>query len=196
NSSRGEVFDRRQLALALREKRILGAVLDVWEGEPEIDYSLLELADIGTPHVAGTTLDGKIKAVTLIREHLCEFLKITAPLDTANFYPATKRIRPTAGAAPQELLAAALRAAYDIEKDDAALRALAALEEGGRGKSFEQLRTKHFLRPEFPHFMIELDDAQRGLADMFTSVGFNIKGTSKKPADKARRSEKSGVYTW
>jgi erythronate-4-phosphate dehydrogenase len=155
NASRGEVCDRLELARALREKRILGAVLDVWESEPEIDYPLLELADIGTPHVAGTTLDGKIKAVTMIRERLCEFLGVSRPLDTAPFYPETRRIRLRGGGTAQEAVAEAVRAVYDIEADDAGLRALALLEKDGRGKSFEQLRTRHALRPEFPHFVVE-----------------------------------------
>ena len=174
NSSRGEVVDNAALARALRERSILGAVLDVWEDEPEIDYDLLALADIGTPHVAGTTLDGKIKAVTLMRERLCEFLRLDRPLDTTNFYPETQRIYLETENSPQQMIAAAVRAVYDIEKDDAELRTLAAMAEDERGKNFEQLRTGHFLRPECHHYMIELDSSQRELADMFVGIGFKL----------------------
>ena len=173
NASRGEVFDGRALSTALREKRILGAILDVWEGEPEIDYSLLDLVDIGTPHIAGSTLDGKIRAVTSIREQLCEFLEIASPLNSDGFYPPVRRIRPQTECAPWKTISDVLSKAYDIEKDDEDLRKLASLPEIFRGKSYEQLRAARFLRQEFPHYTVELDEPGRGLADIFTGIGFN-----------------------
>ena len=173
NTSRGEVFDGDALSAALREKRILGAVLDVWEGEPEIDCSLLELADIGTPHIAGSTLDGKIRAVTLIRDRLCEFFGIASTLNTDGFYPPARRIRPPSNGSPRETISHVLRETYDIAKDDAALRETAALPENLRGKSFERLRATRFLRQEFPHYTVELDESNSGLTDIFTGIGFN-----------------------
>jgi erythronate-4-phosphate dehydrogenase len=59
NSSRGEVVDNTALASVLKRKRITGAVLDVWEDEPDIHRELLSLADITTPHIAGYSRDGK-----------------------------------------------------------------------------------------------------------------------------------------
>lgn len=172
NASRGGIFDGRALLDALHDKRILGAVLDVWEGEPEIDYHLLELTDIGTPHIAGATLDGKIRAVTLIRDQLCEFSGMDLPLNTDGFYPPVRRIRPQQTCSQQETALQVLREAYDIEKDDAALRELAALPDNFRGKSFERLRAAHFLRQEFPHYTVELYESTRLQADIFTGIGF------------------------
>ena len=174
NTSRGEVFDGRALCAALREKRILGAILDVWEGEPEIDYSLLELVDIGTPHIAGSTLDGKIRAVALIRDQLCEFLGIASPFNTDGFYPPVRRICLQTDCSPREAVSHVLREAYDIEKDDDALRELASLPENLRGKSYERLRSTRFLRQEFPHYTVELDESGRELTDIFTGMGFNV----------------------
>ena len=59
NGSRGEVVDNQALKQALKEKQIAGAVLDVWENEPDIDLELLSLVDIATPHIAGYSKDGK-----------------------------------------------------------------------------------------------------------------------------------------
>ena len=53
NSSRGSVCDNQALKAALKQKTIAGAVLDVWEHEPELDLELLDLVDFGTPHIAG-----------------------------------------------------------------------------------------------------------------------------------------------
>jgi hypothetical protein len=54
NIARGSCVDTAALAEALREGRIAGAVLDVFEGEPRVPSPLLGLQNlILTPHVAG-----------------------------------------------------------------------------------------------------------------------------------------------
>ncbi len=58
NASRGGVVDSSALKAAIEESRLNATVLDVWENEPDIDVELLEMVDIGTPHIAGYSLDG------------------------------------------------------------------------------------------------------------------------------------------
>lgn len=58
NTSRAMVVDRQSLLKALEEKKIRGAVLDVFNNEPpdEIDYKLIHLPQVlATPHIAGAT---------------------------------------------------------------------------------------------------------------------------------------------
>lgn len=65
NTSRGEVVDGSALKAALQAGSIGGAVLDVWEHEPEIDLELLELVRLGTPHIAGYSTDGKANGTAM-----------------------------------------------------------------------------------------------------------------------------------
>ena len=60
NIARGPLVDEAELLLALKEKRIAGAGLDVWEEEPvPPDNPLLALDNvIGTPHRLGATWEG------------------------------------------------------------------------------------------------------------------------------------------
>lgn len=56
NTSRGPVVDEQALARALREGRIAGAALDVFEREPEVSEELLELENVVcVPHLGSAT---------------------------------------------------------------------------------------------------------------------------------------------
>ncbi|BBL59101.1 2-hydroxyacid dehydrogenase [Methylomonas koyamae] len=57
NTARGDVVDSKALIRALREKRIAGAGLDVYEGEPHLDPGFLELENAALlPHLGSATI--------------------------------------------------------------------------------------------------------------------------------------------
>ncbi len=76
NTSRGEVVDNRALLAALSKDQIGGAVLDVWEGEPEADPALIKLVDLATPHIAGYSVDGKANATVRVVREVAETLHL------------------------------------------------------------------------------------------------------------------------
>ena len=56
NIARGGIVDDAALAVALREKRIAAAGLDVFEGEPKLNPALLGVPNVVlTPHIASAT---------------------------------------------------------------------------------------------------------------------------------------------
>jgi len=58
NTSRGPVVDEKALVKALREKRIWGAGLDVYEQEPELEPGLSALENVViTPHLGSATIE-------------------------------------------------------------------------------------------------------------------------------------------
>ena len=61
NTSRGAVVDQLALAEALNAGTIEGAACDVWEHEPaELSHPLFACANfIGSPHIAGITVEGQ-----------------------------------------------------------------------------------------------------------------------------------------
>ena len=61
HTSRGGVIDEEALKRIVAEKNLTLAI-DVWQNEPQIDFDLLKFAKIATPHLAGYSYNGKIKA--------------------------------------------------------------------------------------------------------------------------------------
>jgi phosphoglycerate dehydrogenase-like enzyme len=79
NVGRGAVVDEQALAAALRQGRIAGAALDVFEQEPlPGDSPLWQLAAEGrvilTPHIAGQTPHYEARAAALFAENLRRFV--------------------------------------------------------------------------------------------------------------------------
>lgn len=69
NASRGAVVNSQEL---LRYGKHLHWCFDVWEHEPKIDKSVLDQAVIATPHIAGYSIQSKIRGIDMIYRIACE----------------------------------------------------------------------------------------------------------------------------
>ncbi|MBS1662700.1 MAG: D-glycerate dehydrogenase [Bacteroidetes bacterium] len=71
NIARGGLIDEAALAAALREQRIAGAGLDVFEGEPSIHPGLMGLPNaVLAPHIAGGTAEAQHGLAALAADNL------------------------------------------------------------------------------------------------------------------------------
>ncbi len=148
NASRGAVVDNRALLRRLGESRAPAVVLDVWEGEPDIDADLLDAVTLGTAHIAGYSQDGKVLATRMLCDALGDFLDLELPHVDGPLAP------PPPLQVPGDLRGAALlrhllQARYDICRDDALLRG--AVLGAGRveaRENFDELRRHYAGRRE------------------------------------------------
>lgn len=132
NSSRGAVVDNVALVVALDSGAIAAAAIDCWENEPDINLSLLDRAFVATPHIAGYSREGKIRATSMAVKASCDFFKLP-PVDV------TERVAP--GAA-EFVTPRAILDSYNPLADTAALKANPA--------AFEALRNGYEYRHEVP----------------------------------------------
>lgn len=79
NSSRGEVVVDAALCDALDSGHLSAAVIDTWNGEPQICKELLSKATLATPHIAGYSLQGKANGSAMVVKAVSE--KFGLPLD-------------------------------------------------------------------------------------------------------------------
>jgi gluconate 2-dehydrogenase len=75
NIARGGIVDDAALAVALRERRIAAAGLDVFEGEPKLNPALLDLPNVVlTPHIASASVATRHAMADLAADNLIAVL--------------------------------------------------------------------------------------------------------------------------
>jgi D-3-phosphoglycerate dehydrogenase / 2-oxoglutarate reductase len=93
NTARSGLVDEQALVVALSERRIMGAALDVFDVEPlPPDHPLLKLDNVTiTPHLAGSTIDAFLTSPKLMAGHLTRMLRGQQPLPIVNGVAPTLR---------------------------------------------------------------------------------------------------------
>jgi len=80
NCARGGIIDENALYNSLKEGKIRGAALDVYENEPPKNSPLLTLDNIVfTPHIGASTKEAQIRAGTITAEQVLKVLKNEKP---------------------------------------------------------------------------------------------------------------------
>jgi len=161
SAGRGEVVHEDALHRALDEKRLDAVVLDVWDHEPEIDGRLLARVDIGTPHIAGYSLEGKLNGTAIVYRAACAFLDVAPSWSAGSAAPPRPAGLPLPGFGDGDVslarldrhgvsaLADTVTARYPILRDDEALRKTVGMCASERGKAFDLLRKTYPVRREF-----------------------------------------------
>ena len=172
NTSRGSVVDEN--VLLKFHKKLWGLVLDVWENEPDINISLLNLADIGTPHIAGYSLDGKLNAAMIVYKKLCSFLKEKVEIKREKVLPILNKaiFVSTKAKKIDRMLYNTILSIYDPANDHTKMRKILKLAYEERPRYFEFLRKKYPVRREFFNYRVMCDNCQPKIKEMFKKMGF------------------------
>lgn len=169
NTARGEVADTGALKSALTQKKLRGAVLDVWESEPDIDRGLLNTVNIGTPHIAGYSADGKAMGTAMAVRAISNFFQ----LGLDNWFPEEipnpidpiinpKEKNPKA----EDFICRAFMHTYNIVSDSDKLKA--------NPKGFERFRDDYPPRREFHAYHINQQGLTAQEIQLLKNLGFRF----------------------
>lgn len=132
NSARGSVVDSDALIKAKRHGLVGPIIIDCWENEPTINRQLLSLTHIATPHIAGYSQAGKIRATQVAVDAICSFFNLpTIKLDVVYPAPAATTV------AKRDVIAS-----YNPMPESRALK--------DDPDDFEKIRNNYELRAEVP----------------------------------------------
>lgn len=171
NASRGAVIDNQAL-LARQQQDPLTLVLDVWEGEPELVDGLIDLVDIATPHIAGHSLNGKVRGTQQLyaacRQHFDWHQQ--AP-NWGGLMPAPRSFEWQCARMPsQQMLTQWVLQNYPIWQDDTAMR-----EHGLSAEGFDTLRREYPVRFELASHWLQVDDkVGEGARKRLHGLGFSF----------------------
>ncbi|MBN2236739.1 MAG: 4-phosphoerythronate dehydrogenase PdxB [Bacteroidales bacterium] len=170
NSSRGSVVDNVALKQALKQKQIGGAVLDVWEAEPNLDLELLGLVDFATPHIAGYSADGKANGTAMSVQAISAYFGF----EVKNWFPSNVPLPKKSelyvleqDKDQQTILSKLILETYDIEEDHKRLIQ--------SPETFEKQRGDYPIRREFMNYTVIIKDRNPFLGKQLKNLGFNIK---------------------
>lgn len=169
NSSRGGVVDSGALKAALKDQKLAGAVLDVWEGEPGIDLELLDLAWIATYHIAGYSADGKANGTSMSVQAISRYFGLGFDSWFPDNIPAPENPEITVdgtGMGRQEVLFEVVNRSYNVLDDDRRLRE--------SPERFEELRGSYPIRREAGAFRVRIINDQAGAGAVLEKLGYQV----------------------
>lgn len=174
NASRGQVIDNKALLMHMESRPDMNVILDVWENEPAISSKLLEKVYVGTPHIAGYSLEGKVNGTVIIRDALCSFLECADCFNPSLPEVEDQVIEIDGNASTEAVLFAAFTKVYNIKDDDRLMRRIPELLPEESGHYFDELRKNYRLRREFSNYGIKLNPYNATTASLLTAFRFKI----------------------
>jgi len=156
NASRGEVVDTQALCRLLTGGKGPVTVLDVWEDEPDIGTELASQVRIGTAHIAGYSLDGKLAGTRMLRDALLAHLGLERTTG-GDADADTPIIEVTGDCSGPDLVRRLIQERYDIWQDHRLLRA--SLEEPEPAVAFDRLRKEYRVRRELAGTTVSITGA-------------------------------------
>lgn len=169
NTSRGPVVEDHALKNWVNSGNSGGLVLDVWNSEPDIDRELLEMCDLGTPHIAGYSVDGKANATAMSVQAVAQVLNLPLTKWYPEHLPEPDNLRISLDNQKmdhQECIEKAVLHTYPIERDDDLLRT--------KTEEFESLRINYPVRREFHNYELQLTVKDDILERNLKKIGFNV----------------------
>jgi erythronate-4-phosphate dehydrogenase len=173
NTSRGSVINENAL-IDLIDKKNLSVISDVWENEPEINKKLMNKAAIGTPHIAGYSLEGKVNGTLMVYEALAEFLGKEKSINISLPPVVHNKLDFDFSENEEAALNKIIKNIYDIRSDYKRLLKINSYDSNDSGKYFDKLRKEYPLRREFNNYSVSMNKHDDRIKRMLIALRFAV----------------------
>jgi len=174
NASRGDVVNEAALLSVLNQRQDIDLILDVWEQEPNINIETLQRAQFATPHIAGYSLDGKVRGVEMIYQAVCQYFNQSPIWEAQQVLPPAPlhSLQFSEAATAKYIIETAILNCYHIRDDDRRMRTLLRAE--NKATLFDLLRKNYPIRREFSTVTLHIPATQNHLKACLAALGFRI----------------------
>lgn len=176
NAGRGPVVCQQALKARLLERKDISVVLDVWETEPNPDAALMDLTLISTPHIAGYSLDGKIRGTWMLHAAAMAWLEQGTQQEPVSDVQLPQSYRWQPNCSQDDNIHEAVMQVFSIASDSTRMRAalLPLSDDGARRQMFDQLRKRYPIRREFS--CMQMLDVPKQDRAWVSALGFQCSG--------------------
>ncbi len=171
NAARGGVIDERSLTAWLAGGTSAVAAIDCWCGEPNVDLTLLRQSAIATPHIAGHTIEARLRATTMVSNQMSAELGHDSVWVAASSPPIELQL--SSFSRPAEIYGDVVLRCFDPRITAAALRRTADLRMVDRAVAFDRLRKTVSSRHEFSSHRVACDGLQLDTVQGLSELGFS-----------------------
>jgi erythronate-4-phosphate dehydrogenase len=154
NAARGPVVDNRALLKVLQERDDLIVFLDTWENEPSILSELLDSVSLATPHIAGYSVEGRLRGTQMILDAACDFFGTSPRWQMSQNLPDTISIEAPDSNNDLEFWQQLFRDHHDIWQDHLALTNASVDRDENFAQHFESLPRVYEQRFEYERYRL------------------------------------------
>jgi len=154
NAARGPVVDNVALLDLLEHRFDLTIFLDTWENEPDISRALLQQVDLATPHVAGYSVEGRLRATQMILDAACRHFSVKSKWRLSQKLPKTIDLRIEASDNQLRFWQRLFAQHYDIWQDHLALTHSEDMNDAEFSRHFDSLRKVYPNRFEYERYRL------------------------------------------
>ncbi|MCP4472401.1 MAG: 4-phosphoerythronate dehydrogenase [Gammaproteobacteria bacterium] len=173
NAARGEVVDNRALLELLDARTDLRVFLDTWENEPLVSRELLQRVDLATPHIAGYSVEGRLRGTQMVLDAACAHFGLTSSWHMSQQLPPLRTIDCGAFTGDVAFWQDLLRQHCDIRRDHDDFVGGHDLNDDAFAAHFDGLRKVYPERLEYDRFSLDVD-AATPVAKQLSRLGFQL----------------------
>ena len=173
NAARGPVVDNQALLEVLRQRPDIVTFLDTWENEPTPCRELLASVDLATPHIAGYSVEGRLRGTQMILDAACEHFGKQSGWHMSRLLPETIDLDIETSSNDLAYWQQVFQTHHDIWQDHRALLQILSKTDEEMGASFDSLRRVYAERFEYERY--RLSGAQKKAAAIARGLLFVTK---------------------